>query len=101
MSCAIPSTIPSPARRIGTSVSFFPETCRPVVRSSGVSSSTVCVGRSLVASYAMSIAISLTSCLKSRVLVSRSRRMLSLCWMRGWSRTMRLGKGGSAMATIY
>src|SRR6266404_3775612 len=93
MSCAIPSTMPSPARRIGTSVSFFPETWRPLIRSSGVSISTGSVARSLVASYAISMAISLTSCLKSRVLVSRSRRIESLCWMSGWWRTVRLGKG--------
>ena len=95
----MPSTMPSPARRIGTSVSFFPETWRPVIRSSGVSISTGSVGRSLVASYAMSMAISLTSCLKSRVLVSRSRRMESLCWMSGWSRTVRFGKRGGRHGT--
>ena len=27
----MPSTMPSPARRIGTSVSFLPDTCRPVI----------------------------------------------------------------------
>ena len=32
----MPSTIPSPARRMGTSVSFLPLTRRPTVRSSGV-----------------------------------------------------------------
>ena len=50
MSWAIPSTMPSPARRIGTRVSFLPDTWRPVMRSSGVSISTGSVARSLVAS---------------------------------------------------
>ena len=87
----MPSTMPSPARRIGTRVSFLPETWRPVVRSSGVSISTGSVGRSLVTSYAISIEISLTSCLKSRVLVSRSRRIESLWTISGWVRTVRFG----------
>ena len=83
---------------MGTRVSFLPATCRPVVRSSGVSISTGWVGRSLVASYAISVAISLTSCLKSRVLVSRSRRIDSLCCTNGWESTVRLGKRVAGMA---
>ena len=71
--------MPSPARRIGTSVSFFPATWRPDIVSSGVSISTGSSGRSFVTSYAISIAISFTSCLKSRVLVRLSRRIVSLC----------------------
>src|SRR5947207_1562312 len=71
MSWAIPSTIPRPARRIGTSASFFPATRTPRIGSSGVSTSTGSSGRSFVTSYAISIAISLTSCLKSRVVAVR------------------------------
>ena len=74
----IPSTMPSPARRIGTSVSFLPLMCQPVVLSSGVSTSLGSSARSLVASYAISIAISSTSSLKIFVGVSRSRRMRQL-----------------------
>src|SRR6266581_4387238 len=98
MSWAIPSTIPRPARRIGTSASFFPATRVPRIDSSGVSTSTGSSGRSFVTSYAMSIAISLTSCLKSRVVVCLSRRIVSLCWIRGCSSTVRLGKWGCGMA---
>src|SRR4051812_22861903 len=101
ISWVIPSTMPSPARRMGTRVSFLPATCLPVVRSSGVSISTGAVGRSLVTSYAIRVAISLTSCLKSRVLVSLSRRIESLCWMRGCDRTVRLGKDGGGMEGKY
>src|ERR1041384_4927001 len=72
ISCEIPSTMPSPARRIGTSGSFF------------------------VTSYAISIAISLTSCLKSRVLVRLSRRIVSLCWINGCASTVRLGNSRDA-----
>src|SRR5690349_19793334 len=91
ISCEMPSTMPRPARRIGTSVNFFPATWLPVVRSSGVSISTVSSGKSFVTSYAMSIAISLTSCLKSRVLVFLSRRIVSLCWISGCDSTVKLG----------
>src|SRR6266511_3818072 len=77
MSCEIPSTIPRPARRIGTSVSFFPATWLPVVFSSGVSISTDSSGRSFVTSYAISMAISFTSSLKSRVLVRLSRPIVA------------------------
>src|SRR5712691_3398302 len=42
----------------------------------------------------MSMAISFTSCLKSRVLVRRSRRIVSLCWIRGWARTVRFANAG-------
>ena len=45
-----PSSIPIPARRIGQTATFFPEMRRTVVRSSGVSTSTVSVARSFVAS---------------------------------------------------
>src|SRR5690606_7268936 len=44
------------------------------------------------------MAISLTSCLKSRVVVSRSRSSVSLCWISGWERTVRLGKPGMALS---
>jgi len=74
---------PSPARRIGTSASFFPATRTPRIRSSGVSTSAVSSGRSFVTSYAMSMAISFTSCLKSFVVVFLSRRIESLCWISG------------------
>jgi hypothetical protein len=47
---ATPSTIPSPARRMGTSVSFLPLTRMPVVRSNGVSTGAGSRGSSLVAS---------------------------------------------------
>src|SRR6266540_3670921 len=97
MSCEMPSTIPSPARRIGTSVSFLPATCWPAVFSRGVAISTGSSGRSFVTSYAMSMAISLTSCLKSRVLVRRSSRIVSLCRIRGWLNTVRFGKAGLPM----
>src|SRR5438046_523138 len=43
----MPSTMPSPARRMGTSVSFFPLTRRPAVRSSGVSTTASSGARSL------------------------------------------------------
>ena len=46
----IPSTMPSPARRMGTSVSFLPLTRCAVMRSSGVSTATGASARSLVAS---------------------------------------------------
>ena len=70
--------MPSPARRIGTSVSFLPLTRWPIVRSSGVSTGAASSARSLVASYAMSIAISSTSSLKIFVGVARSRSMREL-----------------------
>ena len=83
--------MPSPARRIGTSASFFPATRTPRVCSSGVSTSVGSSGRSFVTSYAISIAISFTSCLKSRVVVCLSRRMASLCWISGCASTVRFG----------
>ena len=46
----IPSTMPSPALRTGTSASFFPATRAAVMCSSGVSISIGSVGRSLVTS---------------------------------------------------
>src|SRR5437762_7530736 len=94
ISWEMPSTMPNPARKMGTSVSFFPATWLPDVFSSGVSISTGSSARSFVTSYAMSIAISLTSCLKSRVLVRLSRRMVSLCWINGCDSTVRLGNCG-------
>src|SRR5258707_447798 len=39
----------------------------------------------------ISIAISFTSCLKSRVLVRLSRKIVSLCWINGCASTVRLG----------
>src|SRR5437879_2207600 len=100
MSWAIPSTIPRPARRIGTSASFFPATRTPCIGSRGVSTSTGSSGRSFVTSYAISIAISLTSCLKSRVVVCLSRRIVSLCRIRGWSSTVRLSVVGMDRAAV-
>src|SRR6266566_9397375 len=38
------------------------------------------------------MAISFTSCLKSRVLVRLSRKVVSLCWINGCDSTVRLGK---------
>src|SRR5678809_1471031 len=90
----MPSTMPRPARRIGTSVSFLPLTRRPMVRSSGVETDASSSGRSLVASYAMSIAISSTSSLKIFVGVSRSRRMFSLCCTSGCDTTRSVGNPG-------
>src|SRR5439155_21529887 len=48
--------------------------------------------------FRSSIAISLTSCLKSRVVVCLSRRIVSLCRIRGWSSTVRLGNSRWGMA---
>ena len=45
-----PSSIPSPARSTGQTATFLPEIRCTVVRSSGVSISTVSVGKSFVAS---------------------------------------------------
>jgi hypothetical protein len=91
-----PPTIPSPARRIGTSVSFFPLTRHPLARSSGVSTGAGSTARSLVTSYAISIAISSTSSLNIFVGVARSRRMVSLCWMSGCPMIVRVGRSASA-----
>src|SRR5258706_320091 len=88
--------MPRRARRIGTNVNFLPATWLPVVFSSGVSISTASSGRSFVTSYAISIAISFTSCLKSRVLVCLSRKIVSLCWISGCDSTVRLGKSRAA-----
>jgi hypothetical protein len=45
-----PSSMPSPARRTGQTATFFPAIRCTSVRSSGVSISSVSVGKSLVAS---------------------------------------------------
>ena len=45
-----PSSMPSPARRTGQTATFLPAIRSTVVRSSGVSTSSVSVGKSFVAS---------------------------------------------------
>ncbi len=50
ISVSTPSSIPSPARRIGQTATFLPEICIIGATSSGVSTSTVSVGKSFVAS---------------------------------------------------
>jgi hypothetical protein len=63
-----------PARSTGQTASFFPDTRSTSVHSSGVSTLTVSVGRSFVASYVRSEVSSLTSRRKSPVDVRLSRR---------------------------
>ena len=78
-----PSSIPTPARRIGQTATFLPliRGNRPI--SSGVSTSTSSVGRSFVASYVRRSVTSLTSFRKWTVGVFLSRRYESLCWTSG------------------
>lgn len=62
-------------------------------------------GKSRVASNAINMAISSTSSLKNLVGVERSRRNDSLCWMSGWSMTVKFGGVGvvtiSGKASIF
>ena len=74
-----PSSNPVPARRIGTNTGFLPSITRPVIRSSGVSISSSCVGISRVTSYAISEPISFSRRRKLVVLVSLLRISVSLC----------------------
>ena len=78
-----PSSMPSPARRIGQTATFFPEMRGIGVTSSGVSMSTCSIGKSFVASYVRSSVTSSTSLRKWTVGVSLSRRYESLCWTSG------------------
>ena len=66
--------MPIPARSTGQTASFLPETRWTSVHSSGVSTRTVSVGRSFVASYVRSAVSSRTSRRKSPVEVRLSRR---------------------------
>ena len=86
--------MPSPARRIGTSVSFLPLTRIPVVRSSGVSTGAASRGSSLVASYAINVAISSTNSLKILVGVVRARRSETLCCTSGCETIRSVGYAG-------
>src|SRR3954470_21577066 len=79
-----PSSIPSPARRIGHTATFLPEMRGIGATSSGVSTSTSSVGKSFVASYVSRYVTSSTSLRKCTVGVSLSRRYESLCWTSGW-----------------
>src|SRR5215216_7431646 len=77
--------MPTPARRTGQTASFFPDTRSTSVHSSGVSTRTVSVARSFVASYVSSAVSSRTIRRKSPVEVRLSRRYESLCRTSGWS----------------
>ena len=66
----------------------LPLSCFATHFATGVSISTSSVSRSRVASKHMSIAISVISSRKVLVSVSSRRRMESLCWISGWSRTI-------------
>src|SRR5512133_3558932 len=90
----MPSTMPSPARRMGTRTGSYPERRRASKRSSGVSMVIGSSGRWRVASKAISMAISSTNSLKTLVGVALSRRIDSLCWISGWSMTVKLGGVG-------
>ena len=79
----MPSSMPSPARRMGTMPSFLPSSIFARQRATGVSISTSRSGKSRVISYAMSMAISESSSRNSFVPVSFIRMMVSLCWMSG------------------
>src|SRR5829696_4093564 len=83
ISVSTPSSIPSPARRIGQTATFLPEMRGTGATSSGVSISTSSVGRSFVASYVRSSVTSSTSLRKCTVGVFRSRRYDTLCWTSG------------------
>src|ERR671932_66027 len=83
ISDSTPSSIPTPARRIGQTATFLPEIRGKRPTSSGVSTSTSSVGRSLVASYVRRSVTSLTSLRKWTVGVFLSRRYDSLCWISG------------------
>src|SRR5215211_7321010 len=83
ISVRTPSSIPSPARRIGQTATFFPEIRGTGATSSGVSIGTSSVGRSFVASYVRSSVTSSTSFRKWTVGVSLSRRYETLCWTSG------------------
>src|SRR5690349_22672549 len=78
-----PSSIPTPARRIGQTATFLPLMRGKRPTSSGVSTSTSSVGMSFVASYVRSSVTSSTSLRKWTVGVSLSRRYESLCWTSG------------------
>ena len=69
-----PSSIPTPARRTGHTATFFPEIRCAGMRSSGVSISTVSVGKSFVASYTSRRVSSFASLRKWTVGVCLSRR---------------------------
>src|SRR5215211_4751491 len=84
MSERTPSSIPTPARRIGQTATFLPEIRWTVIRSSGVSISTSSVASSFVASYVRSRVSSFTSWRNDWVGVDASRRRPSLCWTSGW-----------------
>src|SRR4051812_39003171 len=96
MRSSTPSSIPSPALRMGHTATFLPEMRGIGATSSGVSTSTSSVGKSFVASYVSRYVTSSTSFRKCTVGVSLSRRYDSLCWMSGW----RTSVTGMACATL-
>src|SRR4051812_46350753 len=83
MRSSTPSSIPSPALRMGHTATFLPEMRGIGATSSGVSTSTSSVGKSFVASYVSRYVTSSTSLRKCTVGVSLSRRYESLCWTSG------------------
>ena len=85
MRLTMPSTMPRPARRMGTIASFLPARRWHFATATGVSTVTSSRGRSRVASKHISMAISEISSLNSLELVFLSLSTDSLCWIRGWS----------------
>ena len=83
----MPSSMPSPARRIGTTRGRGLAIARPVVRVTGVSISTCSVRTFRVASYASRVTSSSVSWRNTGEVVFLSRRTESLWVMRGWSAT--------------
>ena len=67
--------------------SFLPAMCLQCAVATGVSTSISSSGRSRVASKHISMAISEISSRNSLTLVFLSRRIESLCWISGWSKT--------------
>src|SRR5262249_58482170 len=80
-----------PARRIETIATFLPAITGASIGSSGVSIRSVVIGSPRVSSYPMSSEISLSRWRNWIVGVRLSRMSDSLCWIRGWPSTLRLG----------
>ena len=89
----MPSSMPRPARRIGTSSGRGVASLMPRAVVTGVSTSTSSTRTSRVASYARSVTSSSTRRRNVGESVRLSRSVVSLCEMSGWSATMtRMGQ---------
>src|SRR5829696_3957650 len=84
----IPSSIPSPARRMGTTSGRGDDSLTPSAGATGVCTVTGVTRTWRVASYASSVTSSSVSRRKVGKLVVASRNAVSLCATRGWSTTV-------------